>query len=107
MPARKTATKKTATKKAATKSKSKAQPHLHYHKDGSLWGKGQLRDGVMTGYWEWYRKDGGRMRTGSFEDGVQVGEWTTYDRKGKVVKVTVMKPKAASTARTSRRPRPA
>ena len=52
-------------------------------------------DDVMCGYWEWFRKDGTKMRSGYFEDGEQVGEWTTYDRKGRVVKVTKMKPKVA------------
>jgi antitoxin component YwqK of YwqJK toxin-antitoxin module len=76
-----------------TAKKSKPKEHLHYHKDGSLWAKGQLLDGVMVGYWEWYRKDGSRMRSGRFESGEQVGEWTTYDKTGAVVKVTRMKPK--------------
>jgi len=72
--------------------KTRAKPHIHYHKDGSVWAKGQLADGVMTGYWEWFRKDGSKMRSGSFDDtGHQTGEWTTYDKSGKVVKVTKMK----------------
>jgi antitoxin component YwqK of YwqJK toxin-antitoxin module len=66
---------------------------VHYHKDGSVWAKGQAIDGVMTGYWEWFRKDGTKMRSGYFEKGEQVGQWTTYDKKGKVVKVTNIKPK--------------
>jgi antitoxin component YwqK of YwqJK toxin-antitoxin module len=74
----------------------RADPHLHYHKDGTLWAKGQTVAGVMSGYWEWFRKDGTRMRSGYFVDGVQTGEWTTYDRKGKVYKVTTMKPKTAN-----------
>ena len=28
------------------------------------------------------------------EKGEQTGEWTTYDRKGKVYKVTLIKPKS-------------
>ena len=43
--------------------------HTHHHKDGSLWAKGTLEDGVMVGYWEWFRKDGTKMRSGHFEDG--------------------------------------
>jgi uncharacterized protein YdhG (YjbR/CyaY superfamily) len=78
---------------AAAAARSRGKEHLHYHKDGSLWAKGQMQDGVMTGYWEWYRKDGTRMRSGHFEQGEQVGEWTTYDKDGNVVKVTTMKPK--------------
>lgn len=69
------------------------QEHIQYHKDGSLWAKGQTVDGVATGYWEWFRKDGSKLRSGYFEKGKQVGEWTTYDKKGEVYKVTVMKPK--------------
>ncbi len=42
--------------------KSKVKDHFHYHKDGTIWAKGQLIDGVMTGYWEWFRKDGTKMR---------------------------------------------
>jgi antitoxin component YwqK of YwqJK toxin-antitoxin module len=73
--------------------KAKAKEHLHYHKDGTQWGKGQTIDGVMTGYWEWFRKDGTKLRSGSFENGEQIGEWTTYDRQGEVYKVTAMKAK--------------
>jgi antitoxin component YwqK of YwqJK toxin-antitoxin module len=70
-----------------------ATAHTHYHRDGSIWAKGQMLGDVMTGYWEWFRKDGTKMRSGYFENGEQVGEWTTFDRNGKVVKVTTMKPK--------------
>ena len=73
--------------------RSKPKEHIHYHKDGTLWAKGQMKDGVMAGYWEWFRKGGTIMRSGSFENGEQVGEWTTYDKNGRVVKVTKMKPK--------------
>jgi antitoxin component YwqK of YwqJK toxin-antitoxin module len=73
--------------------KSKARSHTEYHKDGSVWARGQTVDGVPTGYWQWFRKDGTRMRSGTFEDGRQVGEWTTYDRKGGVVRVTLIKPR--------------
>lgn len=76
-----------------TSKKSVTRPHEHFHKDGSLWARGQLKDGVMEGYWEWFRKSGSRMRTGWFSHGTQVGEWTTYREDGSVVKVTVMKPK--------------
>jgi antitoxin component YwqK of YwqJK toxin-antitoxin module len=83
--------------------KARAVAHVHRHKDGSIWGKGQLRDGVMTGYWEWYRKDGSLMRSGSFEDGEQVGEWTTYDARGRVVKITIMQPKRMKTSGSAKR----
>jgi len=73
--------------------RAKAKEHLLYHRDGSLWAKGQMTGGVATGFWVWFRKDGSKMRSGSFEDGEQVGEWTTYDKAGKVFKVTTIKPK--------------
>jgi antitoxin component YwqK of YwqJK toxin-antitoxin module len=76
------------------KAKSVLKPHIEYHADGSVWARGHLLNGVPTGYWEWFRKDGTRMRSGTFDDGKQAGEWTTYDRSGKVVKVTLIKPKA-------------
>ncbi|MCI0639077.1 MAG: hypothetical protein L0Y72_26655 [Gemmataceae bacterium] len=75
--------------------RSRAKEHVHYHKDGTIWAKGQTINGVMTGYWEWFRKDGTIMRSGSFENGEQVGQWTTYDKNGNAVKVTTMKPKKA------------
>ena len=75
------------------KQKSKAKEDIRYHKDGSVWAKGQSIDGVLTGYWEWFRKDGVIMRSGYFDNGEQVGEWTTYDKDGKVYKVTKMKAK--------------
>jgi antitoxin component YwqK of YwqJK toxin-antitoxin module len=70
---------------------ARPKPHVEYHRDGSVWAKGQTVHGVPTGYWEWFRKDGTRMRSGSFQHGEQVGEWTTYDRQGKVYKVTQIK----------------
>ena len=78
----------------AKKAKTKAKENLHYHKDGTLWAKGQTTDDVMTGYWEWFRKDGSKLRSGSFDEkGEQVGEWTTYDKQGEVYKVTTIKVK--------------
>lgn len=62
-----------------------------YHKDGSLWAKGQVVDNTPVGYWEWFRKDGTKMRSGTYRDGIQVKEWTTYDKTGAVYKVTDMK----------------
>jgi antitoxin component YwqK of YwqJK toxin-antitoxin module len=70
---------------------SKAEFHIEYHRDGSVWAKGQMLEGVPVGYWEWFRKDGTIMRSGSFSDGKQVGAWTTYDRDGKIYKVTKIK----------------
>ena len=58
------------------------------HKDGSIKAKGQMMDGELEGYWEWFRLDGSKLRSGHFKRGKQVGEWTTYDATGKVVKVT-------------------
>ncbi len=71
--------------------KSKKQEFIKYHKDGSVWAKGSLVDGVMDGYWEWFRKDGTKMRSGHFEKGKQVGEWNTYNKKGDIYKKTLMK----------------
>lgn len=70
---------------------SAPKEHLEYHRDGSLRARGQMIDGVLTGYWEWFRLDGTRMRSGYFDNGEQVGEWTTYDQQGQVYKVTRMK----------------
>ena len=64
------------------------QEHIEYHKDGSIWARGQVRAGNPTGYWEWFRKAGTLMRSGYFADGEPTGEWTTYDRDGNVYKVT-------------------
>jgi antitoxin component YwqK of YwqJK toxin-antitoxin module len=92
MKSSKTAGRKSPTKKAPVK-KTPAQEHLHYHKDGTLWAKGQMAGHVMTGYWEWFRKDGTRLRSGHFENGEQIGEWITYDKQGKVYKMTNIKAK--------------
>jgi antitoxin component YwqK of YwqJK toxin-antitoxin module len=73
--------------------KPKAEKHVQYHKNGTVWARGQTIDGVPNGYWQWFRVDGTLMRSGTFEDGEQVGEWTTYDKDGKVYKVTMMKRK--------------
>ena len=81
-----------ATRKKAVK------PHIQYHKDGSVWAKGQTTAEVPTGYWEWFRIDGTKLRSGSFENGEQAGEWITYDKKGQKYKVTQMKPKTKGRA---------
>ena len=67
--------------------------YKHYHKDGTLWAKGKTINEVATGCWEWFSKDGTKLRSGHFEQGKQVGEWITYERKGRVYKVTQIKPK--------------
>lgn len=75
-----------------------SREHLQYHKDGTLWARGQMVGDKATGYWEWFRKDGTRLRSGHFENGVQVGEWTTYDAQGDVYKVTQVKPRTSKPA---------
>jgi antitoxin component YwqK of YwqJK toxin-antitoxin module len=70
---------------------AKPKPHEHYHKDGTLWARGQTVGDQPHGYWEWFRKDGVIMRSGHFDKGVQTGEWITYDKAGKIYKVTQMK----------------
>jgi antitoxin component YwqK of YwqJK toxin-antitoxin module len=70
-----------------------AKLHEHFHKDGSLWARGETLDGKMHGYWEFFRKDGVIMRSGTMDRGEQTGEWTTYDKAGKVYKVNRMKPR--------------
>lgn len=80
--------------------------YVHYHKDGSVWAKGQTRDGKMTGYWEWFRKSAGTiMRSGHFDNGEQVGEWITYNQAGAVHKVTQMKPRAKARAKAKPKPK--
>jgi len=68
------------------------EDRIDHHKNGTVKAKGKTRDGVLTGYWEWFRKDGTRLRSGHFEKGEQVGEWTTYDADGNPYKVTRMGP---------------
>lgn len=73
------------------RSSTEPEAFTQYHKDGSLWAKGQVIGNVPTGYWEWFRKDGTILRSGHFREGIQVGKWTTYDRHGAVYKVTDFK----------------
>ncbi len=68
-----------------------SKKYITYHKDGSVWAKGEMGTRTMEGYWEWFRKDGTPMRAGYFKDGKQVGKWTTYDKKGTVYKVTTFR----------------
>ena len=64
--------------------------HIVYHKDGTIWAKGNMVKGKCDGSWVWFRKDGTKMRSGHFKMEKQVGEWITYDKKGKVYKKTLM-----------------
>lgn len=59
--------------------------------------RGEMSNGQMHGFWEFFRRDGSIMRSGSFEYGIQVGMWTTFDRNGTVVKQTQMKNNRANT----------
>ena len=68
-----------------------AKKQEHFHKDGTLYGRGKMLGNQIHGYWEWFRKDGVIMRSGYFDNGQQTGEWTNYDKQGKVYKVTKMK----------------
>jgi len=68
--------------------KISAKKYTHYHKNGSVYGKGSMLGSKMHGRWTWFRKDGTKMRSGSFKNGKQIGKWVTYDKKGKIVKVT-------------------
>ena len=43
--------------------RSVARKHIQYHKDGTIWAKGQTVNGVVTGYWEWFRTNGTKMRS--------------------------------------------
>jgi antitoxin component YwqK of YwqJK toxin-antitoxin module len=74
------------------KTKMSGKQHVEYHRDGSVRARGPMRDGQLTGYWEWFRKDGTKLRSGHFIAGQQSGEWVTYDAKGAVYKVTIIKP---------------
>lgn len=69
-------------------SKAMEEERIDLYKNGSVKARGQMRDGELHGYWEWFRQDGSKMRSGHFEAGRQVGEWITYDRAGAVYKVT-------------------
>lgn len=73
------------------------QPRTDRHKDGSVRARGQTLRGVPFGYWEWFRQDGTRLRSGHFDEtGQPVGEWITYDQRGRVYKVTRIRPKPAA-----------
>ncbi len=75
-------------RKAAKPEAAKPKLHEHFHRDGSLWAKGQTVDDKLHGHWEFYRKDGVIMRSGSFDRREQTGDCTTYDKAGKVYKGT-------------------
>ncbi len=62
--------------------------HIIYHKDGSVWAKGNMIDGECDGYWEWFRKDGTKMRSGYFLKGKQAGKWITYDKNENVYRIS-------------------
>jgi hypothetical protein len=81
---------------------AKGKQHTIYHKDGSIYGTGQMLDGKMHGYWEFFRKNGTIMRSGTLDREQQIGTWTTYDASGKPYKVTEMKTgaKAKPTAKS-------
>lgn len=70
---------------------SHTKQHTLYHKDGSIWAKGNINDNIQDGYWEWFRTDGTKMRSGYFKHGKQAGEWITYDKNGQVYKRTNIK----------------
>ena len=44
-------------------------PYERFYENGQLRSKGQLTDGVQTGYWEWFDEDGKLTKKGTFENG--------------------------------------
>jgi antitoxin component YwqK of YwqJK toxin-antitoxin module len=58
------------------------EEHVTYHRGGTVRARGQLLDGELHGYSEWFRVDGTLLRSGSFDRGQRVGVWTTYDTSG-------------------------
>ena len=62
--------------------------HIERHINGSIAARGQIKDGQLDGYWEWYRANGTKKRSGTFAMGKQVGEWITYDDTGEIHKKT-------------------
>jgi antitoxin component YwqK of YwqJK toxin-antitoxin module len=71
------------------------EQRTEYFKNGGIRAQGDMLDGELDGYWEWFRLDGSKLRSGYFERGEQVGEWITYNAKGEVHKRTTMRPKKA------------
>lgn len=59
-------------------------PVVSYYDDGTVKSTGRVKDGVMTGAWEFFRKDGSLMRSGRFRAGEQTGTWQTFHRDGTV-----------------------
>jgi uncharacterized protein YdhG (YjbR/CyaY superfamily) len=43
---------------------------------------GRMREGAMTGKWQWFRRDGTLERAGAFRNREPFGEWVTYDSSG-------------------------
>lgn len=78
-------------------------PHESFHKDGTIWARGQTLEGETHGYWEWFRRDGVILRSGHFCKGAQVGDWTTYDKAGNIYKVTRMKTPSEAAAKSPAR----
>lgn len=66
------------------------EQHIEYHRNGRVRARGDMLDGELDGYWEWFRVDGAKLRSGYFSRDVQVGEWITYDQRGEVYKVVQM-----------------
>lgn len=67
---------------------TKAGVSREFYDNGVLKSAGKVKDGQMTGAWQWFRRDGSVLRTGSFRAGEQTGTWTTYDRAGEPHTVT-------------------
>ena len=44
-------------------------PYERFYENGQLRSKGQLSNGVQTGYWEWFDEDGTLVKKGTFVNG--------------------------------------
>jgi antitoxin component YwqK of YwqJK toxin-antitoxin module len=45
--------------------------------------KGIYKNGLESGYWEFYNASGKIEYSGNYEKGNRVGEWSKYDKNGK------------------------
>ena len=65
--------------------------YLEYYEDGSVFGKGNGKDGKQNGEWIYFHKNGQRMATGFWENGIQDGEWIYYREDGRMEKTETIK----------------
>jgi len=62
---------------------------INYYADGEVFSKGDYRNGLPNGEWEFFDEKGRKVTSGMLQDGVKEGAWEIYYKNGQLTGIEV------------------